>query len=159
MHTCCIVSNLLLGSISTQIPSSLVDQPPGTGFSYTSTGSFLSELDQVRARSRYPMHIVTYLRQMAAHVNAFLKNFYAVFPEMQIVDVRHAKRFDIVEMTNFSVRLTSRERVLRVNISLTLVSKVSYVLSFPSRPASRRHPQDDSYFDAAERHCNRQWLV
>jgi hypothetical protein len=76
------------------------------------------------------MHIVIYLRQMAAHVNAFLKNFYAVFPEMQIVDVRDTTRYDIVEMTNLWVRLTSPERVLRAKTSLTLVSKVSYVLNF-----------------------------
>ncbi|KIO32858.1 hypothetical protein M407DRAFT_13851 [Tulasnella calospora MUT 4182] len=46
-----------------------LDQPPGTGFSYTSTDNYLHELDQ-----------------MAAHVNAFLINFYKVFPELQTVD-------------------------------------------------------------------------
>lgn len=46
-----------------------LDQPPGTGFSYTSTDNYLHELDQ-----------------MAAHVNAFLINFYKVFPELQTID-------------------------------------------------------------------------
>ncbi|KAF8760117.1 Serine carboxypeptidase [Rhizoctonia solani] len=47
-----------------------VDQPPGTGFSYTSTDKYLHELDEA-----------------ASHVVQFMKNFYAVFPELEEMDV------------------------------------------------------------------------
>ncbi|KAG9086035.1 Cell death protease [Ceratobasidium sp. 370] len=46
-----------------------VDQPPGTGFSYTSTNKYLHELDEA-----------------ASHVIQFMKNFYAVFPELEEMD-------------------------------------------------------------------------
>ncbi|GAB1523704.1 Cell death protease [Rhizoctonia solani] len=46
-----------------------VDQPPGTGFSYTSTDKYLHELDEA-----------------ASHVVQFMKNFYAVFPELEEMD-------------------------------------------------------------------------
>ncbi|KAG9015864.1 Cell death protease [Tulasnella sp. JGI-2019a] len=46
-----------------------IDQPVGTGYSYTSTDNYVHELDQV-----------------SAHVNQFLINFYEVFPELQHVD-------------------------------------------------------------------------
>ncbi|KAG8720448.1 Cell death protease [Ceratobasidium sp. 395] len=46
-----------------------VDQPPGTGFSYTSTDKYLHELDE-----------------SASHVVEFMKNFYAVFPELEEMD-------------------------------------------------------------------------
>ncbi|CAE6516339.1 unnamed protein product [Rhizoctonia solani] len=46
-----------------------VDQPPGTGFSYASTDKYLHELDEA-----------------ASHVVQFMKNFYAVFPELEEMD-------------------------------------------------------------------------
>ncbi|QRV72368.1 Serine carboxypeptidase [Ceratobasidium sp. AG-Ba] len=46
-----------------------IDQPPGTGFSYTSTDKYLHELDEA-----------------AAHVVQFMKNFYEVFPELEEMD-------------------------------------------------------------------------
>ncbi|KAG8900039.1 Cell death protease [Tulasnella sp. 403] len=46
-----------------------IDQPPGTGYSYASTDSYLHDLDQV-----------------SAYVNQFLINFYAVFPEFKTID-------------------------------------------------------------------------
>ncbi|CAE6396838.1 unnamed protein product [Rhizoctonia solani] len=46
-----------------------IDQPPGTGFSYASTDKYLHELDEA-----------------ASHVVQFMKNFYAVFPELEEMD-------------------------------------------------------------------------
>ncbi|KAG8747077.1 Cell death protease [Ceratobasidium sp. 414] len=46
-----------------------IDQPPGTGLSYTSTDKYLHELDEA-----------------ASHVIQFMKNFYAVFPELEEMD-------------------------------------------------------------------------
>lgn len=51
-------------------PLSEVDQPPGTGFSYTSTNKLLHELDAA-----------------ADYIVEFLKNWYLTFPEYQDVDV------------------------------------------------------------------------
>lgn len=47
-----------------------VDQPVGTGFSYTNTDSYLHELDE-----------------MAAHFVTFLRKFFEVFPEYENDDV------------------------------------------------------------------------
>ncbi|KAF8314741.1 alpha/beta-hydrolase [Clavulina sp. PMI_390] len=46
-----------------------LDQPPGTGFSYTSTGSYLHELSEA-----------------ADYVVEFLRNWYEVFPEFKNMD-------------------------------------------------------------------------
>lgn len=49
-----------------------VDQPVGTGFSYTSTNSYLQELDE-----------------MAAHFVTFLERWFEIFPEYEHDDVCH----------------------------------------------------------------------
>jgi carboxypeptidase D len=50
-------------------PARPVDQPAGTGYSYTATDSYVHELTDA-----------------AAQFLAFLDNFYAVFPELRTMD-------------------------------------------------------------------------
>jgi carboxypeptidase D len=66
-------------------PPYTVDQPAGTGFSYTSTNRYVHELSEVR----FPPHsanIAELKVQAAYQFNEFLQNFYNVFPEYAKMD-------------------------------------------------------------------------
>jgi carboxypeptidase D len=67
--------------------SSLVDQPVGTGFSYTGQDNYVAELDEV-CTYFLPAVFSNMLFQAAGQVVEFMRNFYSVFPEFQNMDVR-----------------------------------------------------------------------
>ncbi len=61
-----------------------VDQPVGTGFSYVSTDSYLTGLDQ-----------------MAEHMMIFLEKWFALFPEYEHDDVSNLiMKFNLILITN-----------------------------------------------------------
>lgn len=67
-----------------------VDQPAGTGFSYTSTDNYVKTMDIVSS-ILWPYRCApswTRTWQAQQHILEFMKNFYKVFPEYKNVDVR-----------------------------------------------------------------------
>lgn len=82
-----------------------VDQPAGTGFSYTSTDKFVHNFQQA-----------------SDQFLEFLKNFYKVFPEYEHVDVRCIKF--VSRPTQHSSRLTWLAKVMQDNTSPSSVRLV-----------------------------------
>lgn len=64
----------------------IVDQPPGTGYSYIPTNGYLHELDQV-CYAVDDVLGVWLTAKGSKHLIQFMKNFYSVFPELKGQDV------------------------------------------------------------------------
>ena len=64
----------------------VVDQPAGTGFSYTSTDRYVHTIDEVRCSKTDTLPSLRLL-QAQEQLLEFLRNFYRVFPEYKNVDV------------------------------------------------------------------------
>lgn len=66
-----------------------VDQPAGTGFSYTSTDSYVHTIDAVSVLALCHLSDRDGILpiQVRRQFLEFLKNFYNVFPELRMVDV------------------------------------------------------------------------
>uniref|UniRef100_A0A0W0G5Z3 Carboxypeptidase n=2 Tax=Moniliophthora roreri TaxID=221103 RepID=A0A0W0G5Z3_MONRR len=64
-----------------------IDQPAGTGFSYTSSNSYVHTLQEARPYATSFNHLcLTILLQATVQLIEFLNNFYQVFPEYQRMD-------------------------------------------------------------------------
>lgn len=73
--------------ISASFMFAVVDQPAGTGFSYTSTDNYIHDLNDVR--SVHPAYRLPLTPLQASdQFIEFLRNFYSVFPEYKTMDVR-----------------------------------------------------------------------
>jgi carboxypeptidase D len=64
-----------------------VDQPAGTGFSYTSTNHFVQSLEEVRIPLLSHREPSAMTEQASVQWLQFLHNFYKVFPEYHKMDV------------------------------------------------------------------------
>ena len=64
-----------------------VDQPAGTGFSYTSTDRYVHTTDIVSS-STFARRVIYLFLQAQQQLLEFMKNFYDVFPEYKTRDVR-----------------------------------------------------------------------
>lgn len=65
----------------------IVDQPAGTGFSYTSTNNYVHTLEQVSPSSVFHSILILTPTQASEQWLQFLRNFYKVFPEYRRMDV------------------------------------------------------------------------
>ena len=92
-----------------------VDQPVGTGFSYTSSDKYVHTMEEVTFHQRtYSLFVYLFRWQAQAQIIQFFRNFYEVFPEYRIVDVRTARLFLNHRLTPRG-RPISREKALLVN--------------------------------------------
>lgn len=95
-----------------------MDQPAGTGFSYTSTDRYVHTTDIVGSSTlRNPVIRLNLLLQAQQQLMEFLLNFYDVFPEYKTMDVR-IFLLVVYFLLNTSIhlsRLTLQEKVLQAN--------------------------------------------
>jgi carboxypeptidase D len=76
------------------MPIGIVDQPAGTGFSFTSTDKYDHSLQEVSAfsvASELQVLVLHAPPQASDHLVEFLRNFYQVFPELLRMDVSVTK--------------------------------------------------------------------
>ena len=100
-----------------------VDQPAGTGFSYTSTDRYVHTTDVVGFLSTFlqvrVIRLWNYFFQAQQQLLEFLKNFYQVFPEYMAMDVcvfpDWLSVFLYLIHQYIFKRPTSQEKVLQAN--------------------------------------------
>lgn len=99
---------------------------------------------------------------MAAHVNAFLINFYKVFPELMTVDVSNEGACLCVSLAYTAPKTyLAGESFAGQYIPYigTIIVVLSNILSADeSALASRRHFEDHAPFNATKRSCHRKRL-
>lgn len=140
-----------------------VDQPVGTGYSYGSTDGYVHDLDQVSFALSKPRRRSSSFRpiQVSVQVNKFLQNFYDVFPEMALIDVRPSTLHLCTPPTDkLPRRLISLARVspgstFRMLVSVTVVG-VSQEVSLIHGPVpSGRYTQNNTSTNPTKRHRHR----